>query len=308
MTKKRKKKKSLLSFFKSTIISLLMIIAALSGIYCARIYTTPYSSIVDMFHEDTLDDVVISKEKCNILILGTDKGGTLTDVMMLAQIDPNTQKAVVMSIPRDTYIKYNGRMMKINQVHSIGHRNGKRGSETAILAVKELTGIPINHFVKVNFDAFESCIDELGGVEFDVPQRMKYKDPYQDLDIDLMPGMQHLDGDKAEQLIRFRRYKNGDIDRIKVQQDFLHELASQKLQLKYIGKIDDIYSIISEDMETSMTPGDIVQCGMQLLSIGTENIQTFTLPHSMVEGASYVKPVYGEIKNVRESTFGYAAE
>ena len=106
MTKKRKKKKNLLSFLKGTLISLLMVVAALSGIYCARIYTTPYSRIVDMFHEDTLDEVVISKEKCNILVLGTDKGGTLTDVMMLAQIDPNTQKAVVMSIPRDTRVKY----------------------------------------------------------------------------------------------------------------------------------------------------------------------------------------------------------
>ena len=69
---------------------------------------------------------------------------------------------------------------------------------------------------------------------------MKYSDPYQDLYIDLQKGMQHLDGDKSEQLVRFRRYKNGDIDRIKVQQDFLHALIEQQLKVSNIGKISKI--------------------------------------------------------------------
>ncbi len=305
--KKKRKKRRIIRTLKTMFISFLMIFAALSGIYCARIYTTPYSSVVDEFAVGTLDGVKISKEKCNILIMGTDKEGLRTDVMMLAQIDPKNGTAVVMSIPRDTRVKYKGVNRKITEVHSVGMRNGKHGSEAAIIAVKELTGIPINHFVKVNFDAFQDCIDELGGVDFDVPQRMKYKDPYQDLYIDLQPGMQHLDGDKSEQLIRFRRYKNGDLDRIKVQQDFIHAVAEQKLQMKYIGKIDDIYKILSDNMETSMTPADIIQCGMQMLSIGTENIATVTMPGTPqdIGGGSYVIPDYKGIGEVREASFGY---
>lgn len=305
--KKKRKKRRIIRTLRTMFISFLMIFAALSGIYCARIYTTPYSSVVDEFSVGTLDGVKISKEKCNILIMGTDKEGLRTDVMMLAQIDPKNGTAVVMSIPRDTRVKYKGVSRKITEVHSVGMRNGKHGSEAAIIAVKELTGIPINHFVKVNFDAFQDCIDELGGVDFDVPQRMKYKDPYQDLYIDLQPGMQHLDGDKSEQLIRFRRYKNGDLDRIKVQQDFIHAVAEQKLQMKYIGKIDDIYKILSDNMETSMTPADIIQCGMQMLSIGKEKIATVTMPGTPqdIGGGSYVIPDYKGIGEVREASFGY---
>ncbi len=296
------------SFLKVCIISLLMVVAALSGIYCARLYTKPYSEdILTMLSEGTLLDVEISKERCNILILGTDKSGALTDVMMLAQIDPINDRVTVMSIPRDTRVKYGGRWMKINQVHSIGLRKGvSDGIEASILAVKDLTDVPIHHFVKVNFNAFRECIDELGGVDFDVPQRMKYSDPYQDLYIDLKAGMQHLDGDKAEQLVRFRRYKNGDIDRIKVQQDFLHALADQHLSLKNVGKIDDLYRIVAKDMETSMTIDDAVQGMKQVASIGTANIETITLPNTpqYIGEASYVIPIDKEIAQVCSEKFG----
>lgn len=308
--KKTKKKKRALRIVRNVLLSLLMICAAVSGIYCAKVYTLLYNTVVDDFAAGTLDAVEISEEKCNILIMGTDKEGMRTDVMMLAQIDSQTGKAVVMSIPRDTRIKSGSRWMKINEAHALGFENGKKGSESSILAVKELTGIPVNHYVKVNFDAFIDCIDALGGVDFDVPQRMKYKDPYQGLDIDLQPGMQHLDGDKAEQLVRFRRYKNGDLGRIEVQQNFLHALAEQKLKLQYIGKIDDIYKIIAENMETSMVPGDLVQCGMQLLSVGTDRIETVTMPNTpeYIGEVSYVIPDYAGIAVIREENFGYTEE
>lgn len=300
------------SFLKICIISLLMVIAALSGIYCAKIYTNPYSEdIISKLSIGTLHDVEIARERCNILILGTDKAGALTDVMMLAQIDPENEKVTVMSIPRDTRVKYKGRWMKINQVHSLGFKKSESdGIEAAILIVKELTGVPVHHFVKVNFNAFRECIDELGGVDFDVPQRMKYTDPYQDLYIDLKAGMQHLDGDKSEQLVRFRRYKNGDIDRIKVQQDFLHALADQHLKLKSVGKIDDLYKIVAKDMETSMTINDAVVGMKQVLSIGKEKIETITLPNTpqYIGEASYVIPLEKEIAKVCAEKFGVAAD
>lgn len=307
---KKRTKKKVKRLLNIVLISVLMICASVSGVYCARIYTTPHSSIVSDFAAGTLTDVKISKERCNVLIMGTDKEGLRTDVMMLAQIDPVSGRAVVMSIPRDTRVKYNGVKRKITEVHAVGHSRNKKGSEAAIVAVKELTGLPIHHFVKVNFTAFNDCIDELGGVDFDVPQRMLYRDPYQDLYINLHKGMQHLDGDKAEQLIRFRQYRNGDLGRIEVQQNFLHALAEQKLQMKYIGKIDDIYNIISENMETSMTPADMVQIGMELLDIGTGNIETVTMPGTPqdIGGGSYVIPDYEELGALVETYFSDATK
>ena len=290
------------------LITFIMITSALGGIYCARSYTMPYSNeILSTFEEGTLEAVSISKEKCNILIMGTDKSGLLTDVMMLAQIDPVDDCITVMSIPRDSRVKYKGSWTKLNGVHSIAQKKEKKGSEASIIAIKELTGIPINHFIKINFNAFQKSIDELDGVDFDVPQRMKYKDPYQDLDINLQAGMQHLDGDKAEQLVRFRHYANGDIDRIKVQQDFLHALADQKLKLKYIGKIDNIYKIIAEDMETSMSIEDAVQLAGSILDIGGDKITTITMPNTpqYIGAVSYVIPDQGGIDSVRKEYFAY---
>lgn len=307
MRRKNRKKNIVITILNTILVSLLSICAVAGGIYCAKIYTTPYSNeIVASFDDDTLHNVSIKKEKYNILITGTDKSGMLTDVLMLAQIDPVDNKAVVMSIPRDTWVKYRGRSSKITEVYSAFYnKKEKTGIEDTILAVRELTDVPIHHFVKVNTKAFRQCIDELGGVDFDVPQNMRYNDPAQDLYINLKKGQQHLDGDKAEQLVRFRHYPNGDIGRIEVQQKFLHALAEQKLKPKYVGKIDDIYSIVIKNIETSMSPDDFVECGSQLLEIGTENIETITLPHAFVNGASYVKPVPAEIANIRRNAFGY---
>ena len=304
MGQRKRKKSGIRRALDVLLIFVFVFIAAGSGIYFARVFTRPYSNYIANFDEDTLDEVEISKEKCNILVLGTDKSGELTDVIMLAQINPEKRTACVMSIPRDTRVKFNGRWMKINAVHAEGFKQNK-GSENAIIAVKELTGIPINHFIKVNFNAFRDSIDELGGVDFNVPQRMKYSDPYQDLYIDLQKGMQHLDGDKSEQLVRFRRYKNGDIDRIKVQQDFLHALIEQQLKVSNIGKISKIYRIIARNMETSMTPDDAVQGARQILSIGGDNITTVTMPNNpqYINEISYVIPDMAGLKSVREEFF-----
>ena len=113
--KKRNKRRSGVKIFLTILVSFMMVFAAVSGIYLAKLYTTPYSSVIREFDEDTLDEVVISEEKCNILIMGTDKEGTRTDVIMLAQIDPKNGKSVVMSIPRDTRVKYAGAYRKLTK-------------------------------------------------------------------------------------------------------------------------------------------------------------------------------------------------
>lgn len=309
--KKTRRKKKDYTALKITLLSLVMVVAIVLGVFTARWYTTPHSSeILQSFEDGTLESIEIANAKgdikVNILIMGTDVSGLLTDVLMLAQIDTVKNTASVMSIPRDTYIKYRGYKGKINGVHATYYNKSiKSGSEDTILAVKELTGMPIHHFVKVNTKAFRQCVDELGGVDFNVPRNMHYSDPAQDLYINLKKGQQHLDGDKAEQLVRFRNYPNGDIGRIKVQQDFMNALIDQKLNLKYVGEIGDIYSVLISNLETSMSPEDAIACGELLLGIGKANIKSVTLPHSFVEGASYVKPNYGELIKVREEYFGY---
>ena len=223
-------------------------------------------------HVEGLEEVEKSKPY-NILLLGVDVEAKLTDVMMLCRIDPVEHKVNMLSIPRDTRVKLGSRNIKINSSFSHG------GVEQVIDCVKNLTGLPVHHYFLIDTKAFRECIDALGGVYFTVPRKMDYEDPLQDLYIHLERGYQLLDGDKAEQLVRFRRYTNGDIDRIKVQQDFIKELIEQKLTAAYIMKIPDVYKVIADNSSTDMTLREMLDAGKQLLAVKDgERFKSFTVP------------------------------
>lgn len=223
-------------------------------------------------HVEGLEEVEKSKPY-NMLILGVDVEAKLTDVMMLCQIDPVDHKVSMLSIPRDTRVKLGSRNIKINSSFSHG------GVEQVIDCVKDLTGLPVHHYFLINTKAFRDTIDALGGVYFTVPRKMDYEDPLQNLYIHLERGYQLLDGDKAEQLVRFRRYTNGDIDRIKVQQDFIRELIEQKLTAAYILKIPEVYKIIADNSSTDMTLREMIDAGKQLLAVKDgEQFKSFTVP------------------------------
>ena len=223
-------------------------------------------------HVKGLEEVEKSKPY-NILVLGVDVEAKLTDVMMLCQINPVDHKVSMLSIPRDTRVKLGSRNIKINSSFSHG------GVEQVIDCVKDLTGLPVHHYFLINTKAFRDTIDALGGVYFTVPRKMDYEDPLQDLYIHLERGYQLLDGDKAEQLVRFRRYTNGDIDRIKVQQDFIKELIEQKLTAAYILKIPEVYKIVADNSSTDMSVREMIDAGKQLLAVKDgEKFRSFTVP------------------------------
>lgn len=208
----------------------------------------------------------------NILVLGVDVEARLTDVMILCQVDPVSHKVSMLSIPRDTRVKVKGTSMKINSTYSIG------GVEQVVATVKNLTGLPVNHYFLINTKAFRDTIDALGGVYYTVPRNMDYEDPLQNLYIHLSAGYQHLDGSEAEQLVRFRQYPNGDVDRIKVQQAFLQEIIAQKLKAEYIIKIPDVYGVIESNSSTDMTPAEMLETGKQLLAIDRSKFNSLTVP------------------------------
>lgn len=306
-----------MTFRKYLTVVLLIILlfgASAAGIYTAQMMTSQFDSDVSQRTIGELEKKESPKSKYNVLLMGTDAEGGLTDVMMIYQIDPQLNKVSVLSIPRDTRITFNGRTEKINAAHSYGRQEkdsdgNDRSDEYAIRAVKELTGIPIHHFVCINFAAFRQVIDALGGFDYDVPQRMKYTDVWQDLYIDLQPGMQHLDGDKAEQLVRFRKYTNGDIDRIAVQQDVLRELIKQKVNPSGLAKVPEIYKIVLDNIDTDMSLAEATAIAKNILDANgsEEGIQTYTLPGNFrtISGLSYWEADVDEIEKLVADVFGY---
>lgn len=231
-----------------------------------------------------LSEISSGVDNKTVLIMGMDKGGTRSDVMMVAFINGKTGSVDILSIPRDTKVKINSKTYKINSAYAIGEE------ELAISTVEELLGISIDNYVKITFDTFRNVIDALGGVDYYVPQDMKYSDPYQDLYIDLKEGMQHLDGDKAEQLVRFRNYPMGDLKRIEVQQDFLKELVKQKLNPSILLKLPALVNEIGNCVETDIPSSQWMGYANLARKMTADSVRTYEMPRSLNDntGVSYV--------------------
>lgn len=235
----------------------------------------------------------LSEIKVLILGVSTDLDSELTDTIMVASYNPNTQKANLLSIPRDSYTGKNTAKatasLKINALYNI-----EKTPEKTLKAVNEITGLDIKYYVIVKTEALIQLVDAIGGVEFNVPIDMKYDDPTQDLHIDLKAGTQKLDGEKAEQVLRFRHsnpdkitgqmstypseYGNDDFGRMRTQRDFISALLKQTLKPGNIFKLGEILEIAHKNVETNLELSYIKDYIPYAVEFNTDNLQTATLP------------------------------
>ena len=227
-------------------------------------------------------------EEFKVLIVGisTDINVELTDTIIVASYNPNTQKATLLSIPRDTFIGTNEKRAsgydKINAVFQ------NEGAEGTLEEVNDLTGLDIQYYVAVRTEALIKLVDAIGGVTFNVPIDMKYDDPTQDLHIDLKAGEQEIDGPKAEQLLRFRHNNNGtsypsdygdnDIGRMRTQREFMAETMRQTLKVENIFKLGQILDVAKENVTTNIDFNLIKDYIPYLVEFNTENLISDTLP------------------------------
>lgn len=219
----------------------------------------------------------------NLLVLGLDEYEERSDVMLLANFNPNNGRLNLLSLARDTRVQIGRRYTKINALVGIG------GEELAIRKVEEFTGLPVSYYVTLNFEGFKKLIDILGGVEMNIKFNMNYDDPEQNLHIHLKKGKQVLNGEKAVQFVRYRKgnkpgtgYADGDLDRIKAQQKLIKALIEQKLKIKYLSKMDDIFDILKDHMRTNVEISDIHYYLPGISRIKFDEIKTFTIPGESV--------------------------
>ena len=214
------------------------------------------------------------------LLVGTDMGDGNTDTIMVASYDTVNQDVNIMSIPRDTMINASWDIKKINSVYS----RSSDGIAALQSRIKTLVGFTPDFYVKVDLKMFVELVDLVEGVEFDVPQDMNYDDPYQDLHIHLKKGLQTLDGEKAMELVRFRRYKEGDIKRVEVQQAFMKALIKECLSIKHWGKLKSYIDLAMENVQTDLESGSVVWFAANVLGLNSApalnmgDVYTCTLP------------------------------
>ena len=250
------------------------------------------------------------KEKVYALVVGVDEDQTRTDTMILACFDPETSEIAMLSLPRDSQVTVpaervkelhaiggqipsNG-VCKLNEVHHYAYMADKEIAVDYLRAqVQDLLGVEIDFYAKVDFAALTYLVEQIGGVEFDVPVRMYYHDPDQNLTIDLQPGIQTLNGNKAQQLLRFRSYPSGDdLARMKTQQEFIKAFIAQALTKDSIVKnIPAFVAAALKYVETDFNMTELPGYLKYLSSFSSDKITTYTLPIARTEiigGKDYV--------------------
>lgn len=225
-----------------------------------------------------------------VLIMGvsTDQAGVdLTDTIMVASYNPNTQRAVLLSIPRDSYTGKNPKRAtaseKINAIYNL-----TKDPQETLDAVNDLTGLDIKYYMIVRTEALIELVDAIGPIEYDVPTNMNYDDPTQDLHIHIDKGVQQIDGEKAEQLLRFRKnndgttfpaeYGDNDIGRMRNQREFIMAVIDQTVTAGNITKLGQILDIASRNLTTNVDFNAVKDYLPYAVEFSTANMQTEVLP------------------------------
>lgn len=220
----------------------------------------------------------ISGDRVNILIIGQDarpnENVTRSDTMIVASIDPELKKAVLLWIPRDTkWVTSKYGTQKINASNSFG------GPELCREAIEDLLDIKIDYYVQLNFEAFKKVVDGLGGVEIDVEDYLYHADPENpDLEIDLEPGLQTLNGQQSLAYVRYRGYPMGDVDRDSHQAIFMKALVKKALSPLTVIKLPELVMAVQESLVTDMSITDMAKYVSWAPAFDSESIITQTLP------------------------------
>lgn len=227
----------------------------------------------------------------NFLVVGIDnqtKGVRRSDTIMVVNVNPHSKHIGVLSIPRDSRVQVEGHgYTKINHAYAYGGINLLRKSIASALK------IPIPYYVELEIQGLKDIVDEIGGINLNIEKRMYYIDRAGDLYIDLYPGQQLLDGDKALQYVRFRSDAQGDIGRIKRQQKFLYALGEKALKLGFILRVPRIMSRFASHVNTNIPPSQIAPLAMKVreaYELGHLEITTLPGESKIINGISYWLP------------------
>ncbi len=237
-------------------------------------------------------NTITESEPIFVLVLGVnnDLGQSLADTIMCCGYNPSTQKAFIVSIPRDTFVGNN--ILKVTASDKINAIYNKKNPEKIMEKISKLTQIDINNYVTINNDALIKLVDIVGGVEFNVPIDMNYDDKTQNLHIHLKKGVQLIDGKKAEALLRFRHNNNGssypssygdnDYGRMRTQREFVMAIIEKCLKTKSIDEIKEMMKLAFENIDTNISLSYVLSYLVYAYSFNIENLKLEQLPGNSV--------------------------
>jgi LCP family protein required for cell wall assembly len=236
-------------------------------------------------------DIPLPDEPVNILLMGTDEDpdgdSTRSDSIMLVRVNPQGECLSMLSIPRDLLVDIPGvGQDKINAAYAIG------GVPLSIETIRELTGLPIHHFVLLNYEGFRKAVDAMGGVYADVDRRYfndnsdaPWGEAYEPIDI--YPGYQKLNGDDALAYVRYR-HTDSDFVRIKRQQYFIRDVKAQSLKWGNFTKIPELADVFASNTTSDIGRSEVLSLTKFILSVDRDRIYQAQAPIQEAGGGSYL--------------------
>lgn len=263
-----------------------------------------YEAVADRTKSEKREiEVEPATDNVAVLFIGVDDSelraqgdsNSRSDALLLATLNPKQKTVNLVSIPRDSYVYIPeiGRRDKINHAHAFG------GTGATIETVEELFEIPVDYYVKMNFNAFIDVVDAFGGVEVEVPYERIEKDENDQNTIHLKPGLQHLDGRHALALARTRKL-DSDVERGKRQQMILEAIMKEAISVKSITKYGDVIDAIGDNMKTDMTFKEMMSF-LEYVKGGMPKVNSLTLTgeDDMSTGIYYYKVDEAELEELK---------
>ena len=231
-----------------------------------------------------------NKNIVNFLVMGKDRAAANTDVIMIVNFNIEKNTVNIVQLPRDTYIEYDNRSGRINTIYSHylynspNNISAKEQRKYAMAKTAEAIEagfcVQIDYYALVFLDVFADVVDAMGGVYVDVPCDMQYIDdtPGQELNIDLKKGYQRLDGNKAEQFVRFRSgYLLADISRMDAQKLLLSAMLQQLKSNLTVSSAVNIVKTVLDNLTTDVSLADAQYYVTRLRDVDLSKMTMLTL-------------------------------
>ncbi|MEK5260740.1 LCP family protein [Paenibacillus sp. FSL L8-0663] len=287
--KKTKKKKSFFRSFMKFVLFLLIIGILAAGGYTYYLYNQVEEVLDTGINKEVPKTQLAETKPLTILLLGTDYRPDhptyLSDVIMVATLNPNTKSSTIVSLPRDTRLEMDGyKPRKLNEYYPVFKAREKESGEVAEEQMKKMIGkylnIDIDYVTVINFQGFRDVVDNLGGVDVTVDKNMCYRDRADGTDINLTAGAKHLNGDQALDFVRYRKSncrprtaESDDFDRNRRQNQVLHSLIDQMQSFNALTKFSAIIKSVDKNMMTDIESQQMKNIVQTYWNISKQNVK-----------------------------------
>ncbi|PTG06033.1 hypothetical protein BU646_07530 [Staphylococcus chromogenes] len=289
---------------KYLLYALVLILVIVPAIFAYILFNSSRDAFDDSFSQNDKRESVLRKHKVNpttdpvsILFLGIDDSSarrengqsveqSRTDAMILSTLNPDKNQIRLLSIPRDTlsYIPEVGYYDKITHAHAYG------GPNASMDTVEKALNVPVDYYVRIDMDAFAQTVDELGGIEYDVPYDLNEPNRSDNGRIKLKKGKQVLNGEEVLAVTRTRK-QDSDLKRGQRQMEVLKILFKKAQEAQSLHKLDDIIEIVGKNSKHNLSYDEIRALATDYLVKDTD-IKTEQLKgeNELLNGIYYINP------------------